>query len=166
MHILSKTEITFRLYPMANVPVGQNWGLSQVPQGPPFGTVSTFVTLRGDPGSNKKPNPSLSNRKKNQLQQRNCLISSVNVIQVTYNCYRSFTSIVTPFPMDNNSDWSKLKEFTDDNFKFDKKLSKRGENAVGKGEIVRYEQFLLFPLCFQKTCNCRHVKTRACLGKG
>ena len=24
------------------------------------------------------------------------------------------------------------------------------ENIVGKGEIARYEQFLLFPLCFQK----------------
>ena len=27
------------------------------------------------------------------------------------------------------------------------------ENTVGKGEIARYEQFLLFPLCFQKTCT-------------
>ena len=25
------------------------------------------------------------------------------------------------------------------------------ENAVGKGEIASYEQFLLFPTCFQKT---------------
>ena len=28
----------------------------------------------------------------------------------------------------------------------------RIENAVGKGEIARCEQFLLFPQCFQKTC--------------
>ena len=50
-------------------------------------------------------------------------------------------------------DSSKLKEFSDDNFKFDensRKLSKRVENTVGKGEIARYEQFLLFPQCFQK----------------
>ena len=49
-------------------------------------------------------------------------------------------------------DSSKLKEFADDNFKFDengRKLSKRVENTVGKGEIARYEQFLLFPQCFQ-----------------
>ena len=26
------------------------------------------------------------------------------------------------------------------------------KNTVGKGEIARYEQFLLFPQCFQKTC--------------
>ena len=28
---------------------------------------------------------------------------------------------------------------------------RRVENTVGKGEIARYEQFLLFPQCFQKT---------------
>ena len=53
-----------------------------------------------------------------------------------------------PFP--------KLKEFADDNFKFDKngrKLSKWVENTVGKGEIARNEQFLLFPQCFQNTCS-------------
>ena len=41
------------------------------------------------------------------------------------------------------------------NFKFDKnskKLSKWVENSVGKGEIARYEQFLLFLQCFQKAC--------------
>ena len=53
-------------------------------------------------------------------------------------------------------DSSKLKEFADNNFSFDengKKLSKRVENAVGKGEIARYEQFLLFPQRFPTTCN-------------
>ena len=52
-------------------------------------------------------------------------------------------------------DSSKLKEFADDNFKFDengRKLSRQVENREGKGEIARYEQFLLFPQCFQKTC--------------
>ena len=52
-------------------------------------------------------------------------------------------------------DSSKLKEFAEDNFKFDengRKLSKRVENTEGKGEIARYEQFLLFPQCFQKAC--------------
>ena len=49
-------------------------------------------------------------------------------------------------------DSSNLKEFADDSFKFDKngrKLSKWVENTVGKGGIARYEQFLLFPQCFQ-----------------
>ena len=42
-----------------------------------------------------------------------------------------------------------------DNFKFDensRKLSKRVENTVGKGEIARYKQYLLFPQCCQKAC--------------
>ena len=48
-----------------------------------------------------------------------------------------------------------MKPFADDNFKFDEngiKLFKRVENTVGKGEIARYEQFLLVPQCFQKAC--------------
>ena len=49
---------------------------------------------------------------------------------------------------------SKLKDFADDNFEFDensRKLFQRVEKIVGKGEIARYKQFLLFPQCFQKT---------------
>ena len=34
----------------------------------------------------------------------------------------------------------------------EKKLPKQVENTVGKGEIARNEQFLVFPQCFQKTC--------------
>ena len=48
-----------------------------------------------------------------------------------------------------------MEEFADDNFKFDeigRKLSKQVESTVGKGEIARYEQFLLFPQCYQKAC--------------
>ena len=62
----------------------------------------------------------------------------------------------SPFPRRQFSDSSKLKEFTDDNFKFDengKMFSRWIENSVGKGEIARYEQFLLFPQCFQKICT-------------
>ena len=50
-------------------------------------------------------------------------------------------------------DSSKLKGFADDNFKFDEngiKLSKRVESTVGKGEIARYEQFLLVPQFFER----------------
>ena len=48
-----------------------------------------------------------------------------------------------------------LKEFADDNFKFDengRKLSKQVENTVGKGEIACYEQFRLSPQCFKQAC--------------
>ena len=52
-------------------------------------------------------------------------------------------------------DSSKLKEFAEDNSKFDengRKLSIWVKNTVGKGDIASYEQFLLFPWCFQKAC--------------
>ena len=45
-------------------------------------------------------------------------------------------------------------------FKFDengRKFSKWIENAAGKGEIARNEQFLLFPV-FSKVLYCRHIK--------
>ena len=42
-------------------------------------------------------------------------------------------------------------EFAEDDFEFDEKsekFSERVQNTVGKGEIARYEQFLLFPQSF------------------
>ena len=63
--------------------------------------------------------------------------------------------VLSPITRRQILDSSKLKKFADNNFKFDKngrKISKRVENTVGKGEIARYEQFLLFPQCFQKAC--------------
>ena len=48
-----------------------------------------------------------------------------------------------------------MKQSADDSLKFDensRKLSKWVENTVGKGEIARYKQFLLFPQCFDKAC--------------
>ena len=62
---------------------------------------------------------------------------------------------LNPLPDDKILDRSKLKQFADDNFEFDengRKLSKRVENTVGRGEIAGYEQFRLFPQCFQKAC--------------
>ena len=50
---------------------------------------------------------------------------------------------INPFPNGKFSDSSKLKELTDDNFKFhenDSKFSKRVKNTVGKGEIARVLQ--------------------------
>ena len=61
---------------------------------------------------------------------------------------------INPLP-DDRFKTSKLKDFADDNFKFDesgRKLCKWAENTVEKGEIARYEQFFLFPQCFQKSC--------------
>ena len=44
----------------------------------------------------------------------------------------------------------------------ERKLSKQVENTVGKGEIARDEQFLLFPQCFQKACFPGRQKVSLC----
>ena len=57
---------------------------------------------------------------------------------------KNFETALNPLPDEKNLDSSKLKVFADDNFKFDengRKLSKWVENAVGKGEIARFECF-------------------------
>ena len=53
-----------------------------------------------------------------------------------------------PFPKRQILDSSKLKKPADDNFKLDvtgRMFYERVENTVGKEEIARDEQFLLFP---------------------
>ena len=62
-----------------------------------------------------------------------------------------FNENYQPFPKQPILDCSKLKVFAENNFNYDgndRKLCKRVENTVGKGEIARYKQFLLFPQCF------------------
>ena len=75
-----------------------------------------------------------------------------------------------PFPKKNKlQTFCKLKKLANDNVKFNEnggQFSKRAENTLEKGEIARYEQFLLFPLCFQKIFTADIFKRRACLGKG
>ena len=71
----------------------------------------------------------------------------------------AMTFLVLPSPKQQILASSKLKEFADNNFKFNengRKLSKQGENTVGKGEIARKEQFLLF--AESKELYCRHIK--------
>ena len=56
-------------------------------------------------------------------------------------------------------DSSKLKDFADDNPTLNENVrtfSKREENNVGKGEIARNEQFLLFFTVFSKVLYYRH----------
>ena len=54
-----------------------------------------------------------------------------------------------------------MKESANDNFKLDendRNFFKWVENTVGKGQIARDEQFLLFPQCFLKACNADVLK--------
>ena len=77
--------------------------------------------------------------------------------------------VVNPFPNDKNLDSSKLKEFAHGNCKFDengRKLSTRVENTVGEKEKLLVTRISPFPTLFSKDLYCRHVKNRACWGKG
>ena len=76
-------------------------------------------------------------------------------LKMSYICPDKMLFLLNPLPDNKILDWSKLKQIEDDIFKFDensRKFSKWVENTVGKGEIAHYEQFLLFPQCFQKAC--------------
>ena len=78
----------------------------------------------------------------------------ISSIPHNFMLYLSMGPIKQPFPKPQILDSSKLKEFADDNFNLNengRNFSKRVENNAGKEEIARYEQFLLFSQCFQKT---------------
>ena len=74
-----------------------------------------------------------------------------------------------PIPKRQILDSFKLKEFADDNFNLDENggaFSNRVENTVGKGEIARHEQFLLFPTVFSKDFLRQTCKNQGLFGKG
>ena len=78
-------------------------------------------------------------------------------------------SVFYPFPKRQILDSSKLKEVADNNFKFyenDIKFSKRVEKHYGKRRNCSLRAISPFPAVFSKDLYCRHLKTRACLGKG
>ena len=90
------------------------------------------------------------------LQKQN---SENLILMSTISCHNISALLFQPLTLSQMIlDCSKLEEFPDDNFKSDergRKLVKQVENTVGKGEIARYEQFLLFP-----------QKTQGLFGKG
>ena len=62
-------------------------------------------------------------------------------------------------------DSSKLKEFADDNLKFDdneRKLSKQVENTVGKGEIACYDNFSFYHSVFKRLVSQGRQKVSLC----
>ena len=68
-------------------------------------------------------------------------------------------------PNDKILDWSKLKAFADNKIEVLKKMSlvfKRAKNIVGKGENAGYQDFLLFPQCFQKAFYSGLLKVGIC----
>ena len=87
------------------------------------------------------------------------------VLYFIYDLYNAFN----PFSNDKILDFSKQKEFADDNFTFyenGRKSSIQEGNTVGKEEIAHNKAISPFPTEFSKELYCRHVKTRPCLGEG
>ena len=97
-------------------------------------------------------------------ERQSMFIRTVCDRESSFDCSRMVLNIVkqtkpndlnetyNPLPDDKILDWSKLNQSADDNFEFgvnSRKFSKLIENTVGKGEIARYEQFLIIPWCFQ-----------------
>ena len=74
-----------------------------------------------------------------------------------------------PFSKRQILDSSKLKEPADDNSKFDengKNVSQKGRKHSAKRRNCLSQAISPFPTVFSKDLYSRHVKTRACLGKG
>ena len=96
-----------------------------------------------------------------------CMESIKDIIMIQYRAYQSYSA--PPGWLNRQTLHScKLQEFADDNFKLDengRKFAKKVGNTVGKGEIARYEQFLLSHIVFKRivlqTC-----KNQALFGKG
>ena len=78
-------------------------------------------------------------------------------------------TLAKPFPKQQILDTSKPKEVADDNFKFDengKNVIRTGKKHSGKRRNRSLQAISPFPTVFSKDLYCRHVKNRACLGKG
>ena len=64
---------------------------------------------------------------------------------------------------------SKLKDLADTNFKFNEnglRVLHTGRKHCGKKRNCLLQAISPFYIVFSKALHCRHVKTRACLGKG
>ena len=81
----------------------------------------------------------------------------------------SLLPVTLIFPEREIPDSSRLKEVADDNFKFDdngKKVIQMDRKHCGKRRNCSLRAISPFPTVFSKDFYCRHMKTRACLGRG
>ena len=80
------------------------------------------------------------------------------------------TKYFNSFPKQQILDSSKLKELADENFIFDENgqnlSSPNGWKHCGKRRNCSLQAISSFLTVFSKELYCRHVKSRACLGKG
>ena len=85
-----------------------------------------------------------------------------------FNLDRSKPFIPSPFPKRQILDSSKLKEFADNNFKLGENGRKFSERVENTGKRINCSLRAIYPIptVFSEDLYCRHVKTRACFGKG
>ena len=76
-------------------------------------------------------------------------------------------SSINPFPKKHILDSSKLKHFADDNFEIDEnvKVIQKGRKQCRKRRKSLEQAISPFPTVFSKELYCKHIETRACLGK-
>ena len=121
-------------------------------------------------------------------EQQNRLTLCVHIVLKMMQCWRKKTKSFNPFPNDkccrlDQTDRVCRRQFHVVFFlnggKFVKQVENIWENTVGKGEIQKTgqktlwekEKFLVksnstIPTVFSEDLHCRHLNTRACLGKG
>ena len=100
----------------------------------------------------KKPFEQKKNGKSGEMLITSISSFSHTVFYLVRNKFCPF-SYLLPFPKRQILGSSRLKEYADNNFKFDengRKFAKRVENTVGKGEIACYEQFFLSLSVFKR----------------
>ena len=93
----------------------------------------------------------------------------LNYVQMIFSPKFAINWKLYPFPKRQILDFSTLKELADNNFKFDengRKSIPMGRKHCGKMRNCSLRAITPFPTVLSKDLYCRHVKTRACLGKG
>ena len=97
------------------------------------------------------------------VKSRDCVANKLHEIFFSKSILQNRNKVTSnlffnPLQKGKTLDSSKLKEFADDNFKFDnngRKFSKKGQKT----------RAISFRTAFSNDLYCRHVKTTACLGK-
>ena len=91
------------------------------------------------------------------------LCTSSTLSGISFENYNSLTLSLSQTT--NFIDSSKCKVLADDNFKFDEFFKRIKKTLWEEEKLLSMSNFSFSHSVFKKDLYCRHVKTRACLGK-